>query len=65
MSQSKELYLRYRTVIATKIVLFKKEKESKKMEVGQRAGESPRLKNPVSTVSVLLGHLPDHIFSDV
>lgn len=65
MSQSKELYLRYMTVIATKIVLFKKEKESKKMEVGQRARESPRLKNPVSTVSVLLGHLPDHTFSDV
>lgn len=35
------------------------------MEVGQRARESPRLKNPVSTVSVLLGHLPDHTFSDV
>lgn len=65
MSQSKELYLRYTTVIATKIVLFKKEKESKKMEVGQRARESPRLKNPVSKVLVLLGHLPDHTFSDV
>lgn len=35
------------------------------MEVGQRAGESPRLKNPVSTVSVLLDYLPDHAFSDV
>lgn len=35
------------------------------MEVGQRARESPRLKNPVSKVLVLLGHLPDHTFSDV
>lgn len=36
------------------------------MEVGQRAGESPRLRNPVSTKSqTFIGHLLDSTYSDV